>query len=47
MKAIAIQNNNKLENFVFEILSQNELNEIRGGGKPKTRDKDVFDFEEE
>ncbi|MDX8339900.1 hypothetical protein SLH46_11940 [Draconibacterium sp. IB214405] len=48
MKAITLQDNNKkLNNFGFEILSRNELNEVRGGGKPKSRDKDVFDFEEE
>lgn len=47
MKAITTQNNNNLENFGFEGLSQTELIEVRGGGKPKTRDKDVFDFEEE
>ncbi|WP_157493667.1 bacteriocin [Draconibacterium sediminis] len=46
MKAITIQDNN-LENFGFEVLTQNELNEVRGGGTPKSRDKDVFDFEEE
>lgn len=31
----------------FEVLSLEDLNEVRGGGTPKTRDKDVFDFEEE
>lgn len=31
----------------FEVLSSEDLNEVRGGGTPKTRDKDVFDFEEE
>jgi len=46
MKAITIQDNN-LENFGFEVLTQYELNEVRGGGTPKSRDKDVFDFEEE
>ena len=46
MKAITIQDNN-IENFGFEVLTQNELNEVRGGGTPRTRDKDVFDFEEE
>nr|WP_321357066.1 hypothetical protein [uncultured Draconibacterium sp.] len=31
----------------FEVLSFEDLNEVRGGGTPKTRDKDIFDFEEE
>ncbi|WP_297089569.1 hypothetical protein [uncultured Draconibacterium sp.] len=32
----------------FEILSEDVLNDIRGGVKPpKSRDKDIFDFEEE
>jgi len=48
MKAITIQNTSQeLNNFDFEVLSQNELNEVRGGGQPNSRDKDIFDFEEE
>jgi hypothetical protein len=31
----------------FEILSEEAMSEVRGGGTPKTRDKDVYDFEEE
>ena len=31
----------------FEILSEDAMNEVRGGGTPKSRDKDIFDFEEE
>ncbi|WP_347841176.1 hypothetical protein [uncultured Draconibacterium sp.] len=32
----------------FEILSEDVLTDIRGGVKPpKSRDKDIFDFEEE
>ncbi len=47
MKTLAIQYHN-LESFGFEEITQNELNEVRGGVKPpKSRDKDVFDFEEE
>jgi len=48
MKAITIQNTSQeLENFGFEVLNQSELNEVRGGGQPRSRDKDIFDFEEE
>lgn len=31
----------------FEVLTEEALNEIRGGGKPKSRDKDIYDFEED
>ena len=31
----------------FEVLSQEAMNEVRGGGQPNSRDKDIFDFEEE
>ena len=31
----------------FEVLSLEDLSGIRGGGTPKSRDKDIFDFEEE
>ncbi|SES67042.1 hypothetical protein SAMN05444285_101141 [Draconibacterium orientale] len=47
MKAITIQSQYNLDNFGFDVLSQEELNEVRGGGTPKSRDKDIFDFEEE
>ncbi|WP_319481022.1 bacteriocin [uncultured Draconibacterium sp.] len=48
MNAItAVFTSTKLDNFEFEVLSQNELNEVRGGGQPKSRDKDIYDFEEE
>ena len=47
MKAITIQSTDNLNNFVFDVLSHEELNEVRGGGTPKSRDKDIFDFEEE
>ena len=44
MKAITIP---LIENLIFDVLSQEELNNVRGGGTPKTRDKDIFEFEEE
>ncbi|WP_319266326.1 hypothetical protein [uncultured Draconibacterium sp.] len=31
----------------FEVLSDEAMNEVRGGGTPKTRDKDIYDFEED
>ncbi|WP_321372976.1 hypothetical protein [uncultured Draconibacterium sp.] len=32
----------------FEVLSKELMNNVRGGVKPpKTRDKDVFEFEED
>ena len=31
----------------FEVLSEKAMNEVRGGGTPKTKDKDVFEFEED
>ncbi|WP_319481023.1 hypothetical protein [uncultured Draconibacterium sp.] len=31
----------------FEVLSEEAMNEVRGGGQPKSRDKDIYDFEEE
>ncbi|WP_297099804.1 hypothetical protein [uncultured Draconibacterium sp.] len=34
-------------NSDFEILSEQAMTELRGGGQPKSRDKDIFDFEEE
>ena len=39
---------NIVDVFSFETLSENEMMEIRGGSRPKTRDKDIFDddFEE-
>ncbi|WP_321372978.1 hypothetical protein [uncultured Draconibacterium sp.] len=45
MKAIT---NKYKQDFNFEVLSQDELYEVRGGIEPpKTRDKDVFEFEED
>lgn len=44
MKAIT----NKIDDFNFEMLSQIEMNELRGGVEPpRTRDKDIFEFEED
>ncbi|WP_163323486.1 MULTISPECIES: hypothetical protein [Draconibacterium] len=34
-------------NSDFEVLSNDAMNEVRGGGTPKSRDKDIYDFEEE
>jgi len=44
MKAINI-NNEELKNFGFEILTDNEMIEVRGGTDPvpATRDRDIYD----
>jgi hypothetical protein len=48
MKAITKKyNSDILGKCVFETLTSDELTEVRGGGTPKTRDKDIYDFEEE
>ena len=47
MKAITIQLQDNLDNFGFDVLSLEKLHEVRGGGTPRSRDKDIFDFEEE
>nr|WP_321485847.1 hypothetical protein [uncultured Draconibacterium sp.] len=31
----------------FEVLSEYAMNDVRGGGTPRSRDKDIFDFEAE
>ncbi|MBN2635369.1 MAG: hypothetical protein JXR61_03805 [Prolixibacteraceae bacterium] len=31
----------------FEVLSEEAMNEVRGGGTPKSRDKDIYEFEED
>jgi len=38
-----------IEKLGFAALTEKEMCEVRGGGdhKPKSRDKDVFDFDEE
>ncbi|MCY1722786.1 hypothetical protein OU798_20735 [Prolixibacteraceae bacterium Z1-6] len=38
---------NILDILGFDVLSSSEMNEVRGGTKPKSRDKDVFDYDEE
>ena len=35
------------ELFSLEVLSADEMNEVRGGSRPKSRDKDVYDLDEE
>ncbi|MCY1722787.1 hypothetical protein OU798_20740 [Prolixibacteraceae bacterium Z1-6] len=38
---------NILDILGFDVLSSNEMNEVRGGIEPpKSRDKDVFDYDE-
>ena len=46
MKAI-ITNTEELKGFGFEVLSANEMLEVRGGTDPKpvTRDRDIMDEE--
>ena len=46
-----VKNSNEnvsFNNFSFEVLTNNEMLKVRGGGdpKPKTRDKDIYDIEE-
>ena len=31
----------------FEVISEEAMSEVRGGGQPKSRDKDIFEFEED
>ncbi len=46
MKAI-ITNVENLSGFNFEVLTENEMMEVRGGdGRPVTRDRDVWDEEQ-
>ncbi|WP_346863331.1 hypothetical protein [uncultured Draconibacterium sp.] len=34
--------------FNFASLSENEMNQVRGGVEPpRSRDKDIYDFDEE
>lgn len=39
---------NTFKSLGFDVLTSNEMKTIKGGAdsKPKTRPKDVFDFEE-
>jgi len=52
MKSIfaSINEKNDPKVFGFEILSENEMLQVRGGAepeRPKSRPKDEFDYEEE
>lgn len=40
---------NTFKSFGFDVLTNEEMNMVRGGeeSKPKSRPRDVFDFEEE
>jgi hypothetical protein len=38
---------NTFEVFGFEVINEEAMSEVRGGGVPKTRDKDIYEFEEE
>lgn len=38
---------NTFEVFGFEVINEKAMSEVRGGGQPNSRDKDIFDFEEE
>ena len=33
--------------FGFEVLTAEQMNELRGGTNPKSRDKDVLDVEDD
>lgn len=37
---------NTFEVFGFEVLNENELMEVRGGGQPYSKDRDMFDEDE-
>jgi len=41
------EKNVDFELFGFEVLSDEEMLKVRGGGKPKSREKDIYDLEEE
>ncbi|HYQ55998.1 MAG TPA: hypothetical protein VEP89_01540 [Draconibacterium sp.] len=48
MKKVQFQSTeNTFEFKGFEVIKEDSLNEIRGGGTPKSRDKDIFDFDAE
>ncbi len=39
---------NTFEVLGFDVLTSNEMNEVRGGIEPpRSRDKDIYDFDEE
>ena len=31
----------------FEVINEQAMSEVRGGGTPRSRDKDIYDFREE
>nr|WP_319570681.1 hypothetical protein [uncultured Draconibacterium sp.] len=31
----------------FEVINEKAMSEVRGGGQPRSRDRDIYDFEEE
>ena len=37
---------NTFEGFGFEVLTSEEMNELKGGIRPKSRDKDHLDLED-
>ena len=48
MKRVQFQSTeNTFENFDFEVINEEAMSNVRGGGQPKSRDKDIYDFEEE
>ncbi|WP_346863330.1 hypothetical protein [uncultured Draconibacterium sp.] len=39
---------NAFEVLSFDVLTSNEMNQVRGGVEPpRSRDKDIYDFDEE
>ena len=38
---------NTFEVFGFEVINEKAMSEVRGGGTPKTSDKDIFEFDED
>ncbi len=43
-----IRNTEKdMKTFGFETLNNEQLSEVRGGGRPRSKDKDIFDLEED
>ena len=48
MKRVQFQlTENTFEGKGFEVIHEEAMSEVRGGGTPRSRDKDIFDFEEE
>ena len=49
MKRVQGQSEITFNSFGFDVLTNAEMNKVRGGeeeSRPKTRPKDIFDFEE-